>query len=591
MSLLLGLSAAANAQNPAPVPGPAIVPNTTMTGKVMSGYQGWFNAASDGANRGWRHWGGNPPHPGEVTVDMWPDMSETDPDERFETGFKNKDGSTAVVYSAYKEKTVMRHFKWMRDYGLDGVFLQRFAGEVSNDSGRNQFNTVLKYARAGAKQYGRVYGMMYDLSGVRDGGADAIIADWKSLVDNTHLTQDDRYVRHNNKPVVTLWGLGFIEGGRPALLDDGLKIVNFLKNDPVYGGNAVMLGVPYTWRTTDAPEVPFAKMEQLLVAADIISPWSVGRPTTPQQVIQNADRVLKPDLDWCKARGKDYMPVVFPGFSWYNLRKGTTPSNQIPRLGGKFLWTQYLEAKRIGATMVYQAMFDEVDEGTAIFKVTNDPPPPQGGSQFVPLEGLPSDFYLKVVGQGTRLVRGEFKPEDDTLVKNAPWTPFVPEFKPTNANTTANGAAGQSPKIRAANMGERRGGIVVSSERDEKGTTKQFSVQGDWNYPGVWTEPGADKRAIWQATLPEAGQYLVQIWYGEDANTDHATKALVRVQHADGEGQVRVNMREQTGRWFTLGTYRFNQGAGAKVTLEAADAGGNLVADMVRFTKVPQAAQ
>ena len=69
---------------PAPV-----VPNITMTGKVMTGYQGWFNAAGDGADRGWRHWGGQPPRPGDVTVDMWPDMSETDPDERFATGFKH----------------------------------------------------------------------------------------------------------------------------------------------------------------------------------------------------------------------------------------------------------------------------------------------------------------------------------------------------------------------------------------------------------------------------------------------------------------------------------------------------------------------
>ncbi|RYG58577.1 xylosidase/arabinosidase, partial [bacterium] len=218
-----------------PVAAPAqveVVPNVTMTGKVMSGYQGWFNTATDGANRGWRHWGGNPSQPGDVTVDMWPDMTELDADERYATGFKHKDGRPAEVYSAYNEKTVVRHFKWMRDYGLDGVFLQRFAGEVSNESGRNHFNKVLNSARQGAKEYGRVYGVMYDLSGVRDGGADGIIADWKALFDATKLTQDDRYVRHNNKPVVVLWGLGFIEGGRPALLDDGLKIVNFLKNDP-----------------------------------------------------------------------------------------------------------------------------------------------------------------------------------------------------------------------------------------------------------------------------------------------------------------------------------------------------------------------
>ena len=56
--------------------------------------------------------------------------------------------------------------------------------------------------------------------------------------------------------------------------------------------------------------------------------------------------------------------------------------------------------------MVYVAMFDEVDEGTAIFKCVNDVPIGQK-SKFVTWEGLPSDFYLKMVGAGTKLIRGE----------------------------------------------------------------------------------------------------------------------------------------------------------------------------------------
>jgi hypothetical protein len=46
-----------------------------------------------------------------------------------------------------------------------------------------------------------------------------------------------------------------------------------------------------------------------------------------------------------------------------------------------------------------------VDEGTAIFKCTDRPP--VGASRFVDWEGLPSDFYLKLVGQATRMIRGE----------------------------------------------------------------------------------------------------------------------------------------------------------------------------------------
>ena len=47
--------------------------------------------------------------------------------------------------------------------------------------------------------------------------------------------------------------------------------------------------------------------------------------------------------------------------------------------------------------MIYQAMFDEVDEATAIFKCTNNPP--VGESEFLDYEGLRSDHYLWLVGQ------------------------------------------------------------------------------------------------------------------------------------------------------------------------------------------------
>lgn len=47
-------------------------------------------------------------------------------------------------------------------------------------------------------------------------------------------------------------------------------------------------------------------------------------------------------------------------------------------------------------------MFDEVDEGTAIFKVT-DTPPTQG--HFVGHEGMPSDWYLRLVGEGAKLLK------------------------------------------------------------------------------------------------------------------------------------------------------------------------------------------
>ena len=67
--------------------------------------------------------------------------------------------------------------------------------------------------------------------------------------------------------------------------------------------------------------------------------------------------------------------------------------------------------------MIYVAMFDEVDEGTAIFKCTNDPP--VGPTKFVTYEDLRSDHYLWLTGQGARLMRDELPPQT-TLPERKP---------------------------------------------------------------------------------------------------------------------------------------------------------------------------
>jgi hypothetical protein len=69
-------------------------------------------------------------------------------------------------------------------------------------------------------------------------------------------------------------------------------------------------------------------------------------------------------------------------------------------------------AKRAGADMLYVAMFDEVDEGTAIFKVTNTPPVGDG-VRFVTYEGLPSDHYLRLTGLAGEVIRGEHPATDE----------------------------------------------------------------------------------------------------------------------------------------------------------------------------------
>ena len=76
----------------------------------------------------------------------------------------------------------------------------------------------------------------------------------------------------------------------------------------------------------------------------------------------------------------------------------------IPRRNGDFHGLRFM-VRSSGCQMLYVAMFDEVDEGTAIFKC--DPDPPVSSSEkFLSLGADPNDHYLRIVGEATRGFRG-----------------------------------------------------------------------------------------------------------------------------------------------------------------------------------------
>ncbi len=383
---------------------PARVDPSTLTGKVLSGYQGWFAAPGDGSELGWVHYGGGDFGPGSCTFDLWPDTAEFDDDEKFATPFRHADGSTAYVFSPHVRKTVVRHFAWMREHGLDGIFLQRFGVSVRDARHLRHRDQVTLNVQAGAAEHGRVWANMYDLSGLREGQIETVVKpDWRHLVEDLRVTADAAYLHHAGRPLCAVWGIGFNDGRRYTLAECG-ELIDHLKQ----GGCTVMIGIPTFWRSQTRDAVDDPRLHEVLLKADILSPWTIGRFGTPEAARRYAAEEVAADLAWCAERGKEYLPVAFPGFSWHNLMKsrGTeAPLDAIPRRGGEFLWAQYAAYRAAGATMVYQAMFDEIDEGTAIFRVTNDPP--VGDSPFVTYEGLPSDHYLWLVGQATRMMRGE----------------------------------------------------------------------------------------------------------------------------------------------------------------------------------------
>lgn len=284
------------------------VDTSTLDGKVIVGYQGWFNTPEDGSHLDWKHYRSEKKdlyemfRPGASSIDYWPDMSEFDNDEKYRTGFRHPDGSPAYVFSSRNPKTVSRHFKWMKEYGIHAAAVQRFTHELWESptitANRNQ---VLSYVRAAANEHGRGYIVMYDLSSMFSDEVEFVMDDWKMLVDDMGITKnpkDKAYMHHNGKPLVGIWGVGFRPGrGKRAYTpQDCTRLIDFLKNDPQYGGCAILLGVPSYWRAGGYDSDPDPYVQEMYKKADIISPWTVGRYRSPEAAKEHIENVWAGDV-------------------------------------------------------------------------------------------------------------------------------------------------------------------------------------------------------------------------------------------------------------------------------------------------------
>lgn len=458
-------------------------PYTTYRGLVMAGYQGWFGTPGDGCkhaespNTKWYHYRENDMFkPGVLrnSIDLWPDMTEYE--KKYDTEFKFDDGTTAQVYSAYDESSVLLHFKWMKDYGIDGVFMQRFVGEViDNPAGEDHFNTVLAHAMKGSDQYQRAIAVMYDLGGYTPERLDKVVNDAKDIYDKYASTKTF-YLHENGKPLIALWGVGFPSNERGYNNSDIQNLVNKLKEM----GYSILLGATTYWRSgggdTDSADLP--ALHDLIKSADVVMPWYVGRYSTVEDFKTGGNEkgfagMVGKDLEWCKNASKEegvnvnFAPLCFPGASDMNMH----PQNgRNDRMGGQFMWAQMYNAIKSGCEMLYIAMFDEIDEGTAIYKVMNknsapsnqpdedyfvvynpknervsytnmngmawnssatlfmskskvDPIPTEGFCQSaknmnITFEGieddLPTDHYLWLTGQARKMLNGEI-PMTETL--------------------------------------------------------------------------------------------------------------------------------------------------------------------------------
>jgi hypothetical protein len=364
----------------------------SLNHKVMVGYQGWFSTTQQG--RQWRHWSsdGNKPHAGQLEFDLFPDLSEYT--TLYETDLTYSNGTKAKLWSAADFSTVDLHFRWMKQYGIDGAFIQRFVDGLYDPVMIAFKDLVLDNVRRAAEKNNVTFAVMWDISGApADSMYTTMQNDFNKLAANG-VFNSPAYQYHNDRPVLVVWGFGFTD--RAGDTAKALDFVRWLRGRPT----TPMGGVPFHWRTGDGDCLP--GWAEVFQAFEILSPWSVARWNSPANYDPLFSGTVLADL--AQIAGKqDYAPVIWPGFSWANLKKNSALFNHIPRLCGQHMKHMVDKLLTTNSLFLYVAMFDEVNEGTAILKAARTARDAPNSAQFLTLSADPcgtmdSDFYLRLVG-------------------------------------------------------------------------------------------------------------------------------------------------------------------------------------------------
>lgn len=371
--------------------------------KVMVGYQGWFAAAGDQSPLdSWYHWGHGEPRPGDVTFELYPDVRDYPASDTFACALGTLgDGSPAKLFGSWSDGVIDTHFRWLVANGLDGVALQRFVVALYDPVHLRQRNEIATKVRLAAEKHGRVFYLAYDISGANGTTwVDDIKRDFTDVIrGQLDLLASPQYVHQDGKPVVLVWGFGFLD--RPGDGTQALALIEWLKGQGAY----VVGGVPYTWRTGANTKAGF---DAAFMALDMVQPWAVGAVRTDADIDSHFADLVAKDKMLTASRGQAYQRVIFPGFAWSNWNGGTP--NMIPRRAGALFWRQAYRAA-MTTTSVMIAMFDEYDEGTAIARAAEDSSQIPTSQYFLTLDAdgvhLSSDFYLRLAGAATRMLHGE----------------------------------------------------------------------------------------------------------------------------------------------------------------------------------------
>ena len=412
-----------------------VVDRSSMTGKALCGYQGWFTCPGDGSDpvMGWWHWGEDRSWlgAGNYIFDMWPDVAEYAASDLFTVpGVSLRYGGTPRLFSNYRAGVVNAHFRWMQENQIDGAFLQRFTTDESFPEGWAVRNTVVGHVKNAAATYGRTWAIEYDVFG--DTQTDTLLTrlqdDWTYLGNTFNIYSDPRYLYHNGKPVVMffMFGQSGTPWQTPALVQ---SIIDWFKGE----GCFVVACIPNYWRTLINDSQSDPAWATVFRSLNAITSWTVNYYWDWNWVGDRPgiewvrDNLWIPDRQECDACGMLYMTTIWPRFARDNIMNAPCGSTRVSPRGGQHLWDQFYASKQAGTAANFIAMYDEYNEGTAIMKMSDNYPTTDC---WIDNEGKASDWFLRLSNYGGKMLRGEIglsrtipissssSPDNATMISN-----------------------------------------------------------------------------------------------------------------------------------------------------------------------------
>ena len=106
----------------------------------------------------------------KVRIDIWYDVSKYE--QTYPTGLKHADGRVAHFFNSTDKSNINLNFKWMKEFGIDGVFMQHFFNSTKPSGPRSATTKVLKIAFEASTKNERAIAVMYDLSELKPTGED-----------------------------------------------------------------------------------------------------------------------------------------------------------------------------------------------------------------------------------------------------------------------------------------------------------------------------------------------------------------------------------------------------------------------------------